>query len=148
MRRAASWIKASVIPGLAVRPAPARSRIGIVCRVVRARLVLQLVELIQLPEQRLQAQLGGGIPVCLTGEALGDASRAFVVALRSDRPRVPVGPSSLSHDSPFLPAPDGPLLVSVAFTWGPGSIDAAAVAPAGATLRARTRPGPRGWAPP
>src|SRR5881396_2691544 len=107
MRRAAGWTKASVVSGLAVRPAPARPRIGIVRRVVRARLLLQFVELVQLPEQRLQAQLGGGIPVGLTREALGDASRAFVVALRSHRPRVTVGFLSLGHDYPFLPAPMG-----------------------------------------
>src|SRR5439155_18485188 len=75
--------------------------------VLRARLVLQIVELVQLPEQRLQAQLGGGIPVRLIREALRNASRAFVVALRPHRPRVPVGFSSLGHDTPFLPAPMG-----------------------------------------
>src|SRR5216117_2244130 len=82
MRRAAGWTKASVVSGLALRPAPARPRIGIFRRVLRARLVLQIVELVQLPEQRLQAQLGGGIPVRLIREALRNASRAFVVALR------------------------------------------------------------------
>jgi len=39
-----------------------------------ARLLhLEIVELVQLPEQRLQAQFGGGIPVRLAREALGDA---------------------------------------------------------------------------
>src|SRR5437773_11896917 len=105
MRRAAGWTKASVVSGLAVGPAPARPRIGIVRRVLCARLVLQIVELVQLPEQRLQAQLGGGIPVRLIRDALRNASRAFVVALRPHRPRVPAGFSSLGHDTPFLPAP-------------------------------------------
>src|SRR6266516_2421014 len=108
MRRAAGWTKASVVSGLAVRPAPARPRIGIVRRVLRARLVLQIVELVQLPEQRLQAQLGGGIPVRLIREALGNAGRAFVVACRPRRARVPVGLFSLGHDTPFLPVPMGP----------------------------------------
>src|SRR2546430_4302425 len=62
----------SGVAGTVVRPAPARSLIGVVRRVVRTRLVFQIVELIHLPEQRLQAQLGGGIPVGLTGQALGE----------------------------------------------------------------------------
>src|SRR5439155_25027348 len=139
--------RASVVSGLVVRPAPARSLVGVVRRVVRTRLVFQIVELVQLPEQRLQAQFGGGIPVGLTGEPLGHARGAFVVALRSDRSRVPVGFFSLAHGYPFL-APVGLLLISVAFTWAGGSIDAAAVSPAGGTRRARTRRGPQGRAPP
>src|SRR6266513_3090196 len=144
MRRAAGRTKASVVSGLAVRPAPARPRIGIVRRVLRARLVLQIVELVQLPEQRLQAQLGGGIPVRLIREALRNAGRAFVVALRPHRPSVTVGFSSLCHDTPFPAGPDGLFLVSVAFTWGLGSIDAAAAAPVRARRRARARRGPPG----
>src|SRR5207245_9328163 len=50
-----------------VRPPPARPRIVVVPRQVRTVVVFLIVELFQFPEQRLQTQLGGGIPVRLTG---------------------------------------------------------------------------------
>src|SRR5262245_13605411 len=74
--------------GSVVRPAAARSRVlDATGRVVVLRLFLQLLELVELAQQRLQADLGGRVAVGLPGQILYHTGRAFEIAPGLDRPR-------------------------------------------------------------
>src|SRR5262245_2124782 len=77
---------ARITEKLVVRPASAGSGVldifGDLVRVVQ-----RFFELVELPQQRLQAYLGGRIAVALAGQFLDDAGRALEIAPALDRPR-------------------------------------------------------------
>src|SRR5262249_49176483 len=82
-----------------VGPASARTRVPQI-RAALVFLILELVVLVELLQERLQAPLGGGVAVGLVGQTLDDGGGVLVVAPRLDRPRESVGFCTFRHRNP------------------------------------------------
>src|SRR5262249_694607 len=82
-----------------VGPASARTRVPQV-RAALVFLILELVVLAELLQQRLQAPLGGRVAVALVGETVEEGGGVLVVGARLDRPRESVGFCTFRHRNP------------------------------------------------